>query len=45
MPKRPDYGNATPKDLARALLRPTRPREGKRDAPRRETPQERKKPG
>lgn len=22
VPKRPDYGNATPEDLARALLRP-----------------------
>ena len=27
IPKRPDYGNATPEDLARALMRPVRPRE------------------
>jgi len=26
MPKRPDYGSATPADLARALLRAGRPR-------------------
>ena len=26
-PKRPEYGNATPEDLARALMRPVRPRE------------------
>ena len=26
MPKRPDYGNATPEDLARALLRPVKPK-------------------
>ena len=27
IPKRPDYGDATPEDLARALLRPTNGRE------------------
>ena len=26
MRKRPDYGNATPEDLARALLRPRKPK-------------------
>ena len=26
-PKRPDYGNATPEDVARALMRPVGPRQ------------------
>lgn len=48
MPKRPDYGNATPGDLVRALLRPSHPAMQKPAAPakeRRDRPRERERPG
>ena len=46
IPKRPDYGNATPEDLARALLRAGRPRAAKPAGPakeRREQPKQRER--
>ena len=36
IPKRPDYGNATPEDLARALLRAGKPRAAKPTEPAKE---------
>ena len=48
MPERPDYGNATPGDLVRALARPMHPGTQKPAEPAkepRERPQERERPG
>lgn len=48
MPKRPDYGNATPEDLARALMRAGKPRAAKPTKPateRRASAPERERPG
>ena len=40
IPKRPDYGDATPDDLARALLRPVEGREPDSEPPRDDMPTE-----
>ena len=49
MPKRPDYGYATPEDLARALVRAGKPRAAKPAKPaterRRASAPERERPG
>ena len=47
MPKRPDYGSATPGDLVRALMRPSHPGAQRPIPPpeeRREKPRERERP-